>query len=359
MRRKVFDPSRRGYDRSASPLLLGFAALILLGACDEVKQGLTAASAELDAVFGVDRNNTSAQEARSGPNTTSATAQTATTSRRDGEAAYQAGLAQQNAGDDRAAVASFRSAAEQGHAGAAYALGLAYSSGRGVEKDLQIAANWLNTAADRGDARAQYLAGVNLSTGAGVERDLNRAAGYWEQAAIQGHPRAQHLLAQAYADGHGVSKDVAWAAMWYGKAARQGHRESQFSYGVLRATGRGLPRDPLDGYVWISLASREGHAQAEEVRRSLAAKLTADERTRAESMAASFRARAERRFVDRQVILFVQYRLNGLGYAAGPVDGVQGPTTRSAVIAYQERAGLTADGLIGRQVLRALLAEPK
>ena len=63
--------------------------------------------------------------------------------------------------------------------------------------------------------------------------------------------------------------------------------------------------------------------------------------------------------MDRQVILFVQYRLNGLGYAAGPLDGVQGPTTRSAVIAYQERAGLAADGLIGRQVLRALLAESK
>lgn len=340
-------------------LWLGFTAVLFLGACDQVKQGLASAGAELDAIFGVDQDNSSAPVGRSGSSTTSTSAQNPTSSRRGGEAEFQAGLTKQNAGDHRGAVTSFKAAAGRGHAAAAYALGLAYSSGRGVERDLQIAATWLNTAADLGDSRAQFLAGVNFSTGAGVERDLTRAAGYWEKAAMQGHPRAQYLLAQAYADGSGVGKDVAWAAMWYGKAARQGHRDAQFSYGVLRATGRGLPRDRDDGFVWISLASSGGHTQAEEVRRSLAAKLTKDERARAEITLGAFKAQPEQRFVDRQVIIFVQHRLDELRYAAGPVDGDLGPTTRAALVVYQKRTGLTADGLIGPQVLGALLAEPK
>jgi len=50
----------------------------------------------------------------------------------------------------------------------------------------------------------------------------------------------------------------------------------------------------------------------------------------------------------------VQAALAGLGYDVGPVDGVMGPRTRAAVMAYQRAVGLTADGVVGRMTRAAL-----
>lgn len=50
----------------------------------------------------------------------------------------------------------------------------------------------------------------------------------------------------------------------------------------------------------------------------------------------------------------VQGALLELGYDVGPVDGVMGPRTRAAVMAYQRAVGLTADGVVGRMTRAAL-----
>jgi peptidoglycan hydrolase-like protein with peptidoglycan-binding domain len=52
----------------------------------------------------------------------------------------------------------------------------------------------------------------------------------------------------------------------------------------------------------------------------------------------------------------VQRRLTRLGYAPGPVDGIFGPRTQQAATRFQERAGLVADGIVGRGTLRVLRA---
>ena len=50
----------------------------------------------------------------------------------------------------------------------------------------------------------------------------------------------------------------------------------------------------------------------------------------------------------------VQRRLKLWGYYKGSVDGVFGASTRSAVIAFQKKNGLTADGVVGRSTYKAL-----
>ena len=50
----------------------------------------------------------------------------------------------------------------------------------------------------------------------------------------------------------------------------------------------------------------------------------------------------------------VQRRLKLWGYYNGSVDGVFGAGTRSAVIAFQKKNGLKADGVVGKSTYRAL-----
>ena len=53
----------------------------------------------------------------------------------------------------------------------------------------------------------------------------------------------------------------------------------------------------------------------------------------------------------------VQTRLLLFGYNPGPVDGVYGPKTEAAIIAFQSNQGLTVDGVVGRQTLNALFSD--
>ena len=50
----------------------------------------------------------------------------------------------------------------------------------------------------------------------------------------------------------------------------------------------------------------------------------------------------------------VQRRLKLWGYYKGSVDGVFGAGTKSAVIAFQKKNGLTADGVVGKNTYKAL-----
>ena len=50
----------------------------------------------------------------------------------------------------------------------------------------------------------------------------------------------------------------------------------------------------------------------------------------------------------------VQRRLKKWGYYNGSVDGVFGAATRAAVIAFQKKNGLTADGIVGKATYEAL-----
>ncbi len=50
----------------------------------------------------------------------------------------------------------------------------------------------------------------------------------------------------------------------------------------------------------------------------------------------------------------VQRRLKLWGYYSGSVDGVFGAGTRAAVIAFQKKNGLTADGVVGKATYKAL-----
>jgi lysozyme len=58
--------------------------------------------------------------------------------------------------------------------------------------------------------------------------------------------------------------------------------------------------------------------------------------------------------VDLTTVRGVQTRLMELGFEPGPIDGVSGPKTTSAVRAFQRARGLVADGIVGPKTREAL-----
>lgn len=55
-----------------------------------------------------------------------------------------------------------------------------------------------------------------------------------------------------------------------------------------------------------------------------------------------------------QEVRTIQDKLKRWGYYSGEVDGIYGSGTRKAVVAFQRKNGLTADGIVGPNTLRAL-----
>lgn len=53
----------------------------------------------------------------------------------------------------------------------------------------------------------------------------------------------------------------------------------------------------------------------------------------------------------------LQEELNELGFDAGPADGIFGPRTERAVMAFQADKGLSIDGVVGNETWKALFAE--
>jgi len=60
--------------------------------------------------------------------------------------------------------------------------------------------------------------------------------------------------------------------------------------------------------------------------------------------------------IDLSSMAGVQTALGFLGHDPGGVDGIDGPRTKEALRAFQEAAGIDADGLIGPNSRTALLA---
>ena len=72
------------------------------------------------------------------------------------------------------------------------------------------AVEWSTAAAENGDSRAQYELGICFTKGEGVPKDLNKAIDWWTRCA----------------KGEGVSMDLKKAAEWWNKAAEKGHAPS-------------------------------------------------------------------------------------------------------------------------------------
>ena len=178
---------------------------------------------------------------------------------------------------------------------AALAIADHYRDGTGgVEKNDELARQWVEKGAELGDADAQCIFGVaNEKAG-----ELRVAYEWYEKAAAQGHAAAEFNLARCYNLGRGVELNRSKAAelflksalqgnasaqhdhafilssemhefeeavKWFEKSAAQGNAASMYNIGILYLNGYGVQRSSSKAREWFAKASSNGDKDADEI----------------------------------------------------------------------------------------------
>lgn len=94
------------------------------------------------------------------------------------------------AGRAEESVAILAAAARSGHVRAQTRLAWSYEAGRGIARDLALAAQWFGNAAQAGDGEAMYALAVMHATGAGRDKDSALAEEWLQRSAAAGYPAA-------------------------------------------------------------------------------------------------------------------------------------------------------------------------
>lgn len=206
------------------------------------------------------------------------------------------GMAAHQRGDFAEALAIWTPLAEQGDRQAQFAIGEMYFRGQGVKRNLDEAFKWKRLSALQGFARAQNDLATMYLAGSGTPMDLSQVMRWFRAAADQGDVGGQSGLAMIYQNGFGVRRDYTEAAKWYRLAADQGSQSSLIALARAYERGEGVEHSDIEAYrLYLIAVSRplggsELNAQnAVEGRDRVRAKLSSDEISRAEKLAAEWR----------------------------------------------------------------------
>ncbi len=164
--------------------------------------------------------------------------------------------------DPKKASDWYRLAAQRGDASALASLGLMALDGRGMPKNQAQGRAWLEEAAARGNPLASHnLALLLLASNA--DADLQKAVDLLKKAAEAEIPDAQHALGVLYLKGRGVAKDPAAAARLFERAARNGSSVGEVEYAILLFNGEGVPASESQAARSFRRAAAKGNAIAQ------------------------------------------------------------------------------------------------
>ena len=165
-------------------------------------------------------------------------------------------------------------AAQDGDPEAQFRIGICYSTGNGIGKDMKKAAYWWQLGATQEDPSCQYELGLCYLKGNGVSQNNSKGAALIKSAAQQGMPEAQSKMGILYRDGQGVIQNMQTAILWWTKAAEQDDASAQINLGVCYANGLGVNKDLSKAKYWWGKAAAKG----EDVAISNLSKLTKEEK---------------------------------------------------------------------------------
>lgn len=179
-----------------------------------------------------------------------------------GAADFAAGIVALEGADPDGAARHIRKAAEAGHPGAMYQLGILHAQGYGVEKSVPECIRWHRAAAEAGYADAMYDLGWRHSRGLGLPLDHAEKFRWWQRATEAGHPVAPHEIALAHGRGEGTPASDTEAIRWLERGAALGNADSMATLGWHYAQGKGVPADPAKAHAWSLKAAQAGQVGA-------------------------------------------------------------------------------------------------
>ena len=176
---------------------------------------------------------------------------------------------------------AYRKLAQDGDAGALFALAACYDDGTGVFRDDRKATELYRQAAEKGNARAAFRLGMRYEFGFGAPRDPaaadlglfyyhaegeyadDRLAALWLARAVESEQTGAYL---PYADlltaGRGVARDRKGALRLIHEAALDGDAPAQFELGRILYEGLDVGADREKGIRWWKESAYNGFAPA-------------------------------------------------------------------------------------------------
>ena len=151
------------------------------------------------------------------------------------------------------------SAAEQGHPGAQYALGVMYEKGLHGETNVQRALELYTRAAAENHARAATRAGLIHFSGLRSKPNHKESVRWFRRAAKLGDPVAFDSLGYMYQSGRGVLRDYATANSWFNKGAALSNASAQANLGYAHMNGLGVDTNYTESLKWTRLSADQNH----------------------------------------------------------------------------------------------------
>ena len=162
------------------------------------------------------------------------------------------------------AIELYEKAANLDYIGSMQNLGIVYSDGIIVKKDIQKALYWFNKAASKGLPQAYHRLSLIYGNGDGVDQNYKEAIRLTNLAANAGVIEAQHNLGYFYNYGlWGLEQNYQIAFVWYKKAAESGFPDSQINLGILFDEGLGIEVDDKKALKYYKLAADQNHPKGQ------------------------------------------------------------------------------------------------
>lgn len=210
-------------------------------------------------------------------------------------------------------------------------------------KDYPGARSAYQTAAEAGGEYGQFMLASMYLAGQGGKRDPEQYLHWMRLSADSGYPPANYLMGMAY-----MSCNPPAAARYFETAAKGEHGSAMHMLGLMYAGGTGVAQSDREALRWFRLSKAQG--------------VPVEDRFLSESGVQAYMKQINRRSAQSEaaalarpkLVREIQQHLTDRGYAPGPIDGLYGGKTRTAIQAFQQDKGLEPDGRATLQILEVL-----
>lgn len=136
----------------------------------------------------------------------------------------------------------YKIAADRDHAEAQYKYALCFKDGKGVEKNVQTAIEWLEKSALQGFEPAELDLGKYFAAKESQE-EKSKGMSLIKKAAEKNYPKAQYGYGLCLQHGTGVEIDKIESFKWIEKAANQNYPDAKAALGFCYYKGEGCNKD--------------------------------------------------------------------------------------------------------------------